>query len=131
MPTKQHAHRLPTALITSETPATHLRESRLLRRHVLPCRTRRRTLRHALIQVLHQRIAQLAAILGLVKSLEQGRHIGLPYRLQDLCYCAEVNGLDHEILASQPDLYAVPVPYLSLLVRAIWRILQCAFQCLF
>lgn len=110
MPTKQHTHRLPTTLITPKTPATHLREPRLLRRHVLPCRTRRRTLRHALIQILHQRIAQLAAILRLVESLKQGRHVGLPYRLQNLGYCAEVEGLDQEILALQPDLYAVPVP---------------------
>merc|ERR1712072_398898 len=47
---------------TAETPTTHLRESRCLRCHVLWGRaTPRCTLAHALVKVLHERIAKLAS----------------------------------------------------------------------
>lgn len=81
MPTQQHTHRLPTALRTTETPTPRLRETGLLRGDVLAGRVRRSgsSLRHALVDVLHQGVADLGAAFGLVDALQDGRHFRLPY----------------------------------------------------
>lgn len=94
MPTKQHTHPLPPTLSASKTPPPNLTKPRTLRRNIPRTRRirrcssrRRRTLRHTFIQILHQRIADLAPAIGLVHSLQDGRHFGLPDILQNLGYC--------------------------------------------
>lgn len=81
MPAKQHTHRMALPFSTPN-PAPDLREARLLRRDVLRLRSCRwSTLRHALVQILHERVAELCAGGRRVEALEQGRHFGLADRL--------------------------------------------------
>lgn len=81
MPAQQHAHSLTTALGTTETPSSCLCEAGLLRRDILAGRVcgRRPALAHALVDVLHEGVADLRAAFGLVDALQDGCHLGLPY----------------------------------------------------
>ena len=90
MPTQQHTHSLSASLSTTKAPPTHLTESGCLRRDVSTTarstrvgRRPRCTLRHALVKVLHERIADLRAAFGLIHSLEYRCHFGLPDVLEN------------------------------------------------
>jgi len=61
MPAQQHAHSLSTTLSTAKAPTTNLCETALLRRRILSSRKPRLrlSLAHALVDVLHESVADL------------------------------------------------------------------------